>query len=138
MPKGRPKGSKNKAKEVITEKKRGRPTGSKNAPKVILPPTAESTVEPIHGFQEVMRAFGEQSYIMHSNIADMKLNPDDMTMAIERYHLKFAQMPKRIILHERNAHLLPYLYAHVPDLEAGLTVSTAIWEIKLQTPKEDE
>ena len=136
MPKGRPKGSKNKPKEV--EKKRGRPEGSKHAPKVILPPTAESTVEPILGFQAVMRASGEQSYIMHSNIADMKLNPDDMTMAIERYHLKFAQMPKRVILHERNAHLLPYLYAHVPDLEAGLTVSTAIWEIKLQTPKEDE
>ena len=122
MPKGRPKGSKNKPKEV--EKKRGRPEGSKNAPKVILPPTAESTVEPILGFQAVMRAFGEQSYIMHSNIADMKLNPDDMTMAIERYHLKFAQMPKRIILHERNAHLLPYLYTDtIAKIEAIISIT---------------
>jgi len=32
---GRPKGSKNKAKEVITEKKRGRPVGSTNKTKVI-------------------------------------------------------------------------------------------------------
>ena len=138
MPKGRPKGSKNKPKEVVVETKRGRPAGSKNAPKVILPPTAESTVEPIYGFQEVMRAFGELPYMVHCNIPNMALQPDDMTKAVERYHKGFLQMPKRVILHERNKHLLPYLYAHVPDLEAGLTVSTAIWEIKLQIPKEGE
>tara|TARA_R110002020_G_scaffold461438_1_gene680373 strand:- start:276 stop:692 length:417 start_codon:yes stop_codon:yes gene_type:complete len=138
MPKGRPKGSKNKPKEVIAEKKRGRPAGSKNTPKVILPPTAESTVEPIHGFQDVMRAFGEQPYMAYCNIPDMELKPDDMPKAVERYHTKFAQLPKRIILHERNEHLLPYLYAHVPELEAGLTRSTAIWEMKLQIPREGE
>ena len=57
MPKGRPKGSKNKPKEVIPEpdtKKRGRPSGSKN---IVLPPKAEGTMEPIIGFQEVMQAF---------------------------------------------------------------------------------
>ena len=134
MPKGRPKGSKNKPKEVIVETKRGRPAGNKNAPKVILPPTAESTVEPIRGFQEVMQAFGERGYSVYCNIPDMELKPDDMPKAIEQYHERFSVLPKRIILHERNQHLLPYLYAHVPDVEMGLTRTTAIWEMKLQVP----
>ena len=139
MPKGRPKGSKNKPKEVVVEKKRGRPTGSKNTPKVILPPTAESTVEPMYGFQEVMKAFGTKlSYMVHCNIPDMQLTPSDMTNAVQRYNEGYLQMPKRAILHERNAHLLPYLYAQVPDMEVGLTRSTAIWELKFQVPEESE
>ena len=58
MPKGRPKGSKNKPKEVVAEKKRGRPVGSKNTPKVVLPPKAEGTQAPIIGCQSVSNAFG--------------------------------------------------------------------------------
>jgi len=134
MPKGRPKGSKNKLKEVVVEKKRGRPAGSKSAPKVILPPTMEGIVEPIYGFQEVSKAFGELAYMVHCNIPDMALQPNDMTKAVEKYHEGFSQMPKRVVLHERNTHLLPYLYVHVPDLEVGLVRSTALWEIKLQVP----
>jgi len=139
MPKGRPKGSKNKPKEVV-EKKRGRPIGSTNAPKVTLPPTADYMIEPIYGFQEVMKAFGEHSYMNHCNTVDMQLKPDDITKAIEKYHTGFAQMPRRVLLHERNKHLLPYLYAQVPDLEVGLVLNTALWEINLQIPykKEDE
>ena len=138
MPKGRPKGSKNKPKEVIPEpdtKKRGRPSGSKN---IVLPPKAEGTMEPIIGFQRVMQTFGELSYSIYSNILDMELKPDDMSKAIEQYHKRFAVLPKRIILHERNQYLLPYLYVHVPDVEMGLTRTTAIWEMKLQVPKENE
>jgi len=71
---GRPKGSKNKPKpEVLPEKKRGRPVGSKNT---ILPPTAEGTVEPIHGFQEVVKAFGYEQYINYANIPEMELKPE--------------------------------------------------------------
>ena len=134
MPKGRPKGSKNKTKEIIPEldtKKRGRPSGSKN---IILPPKAEGTQEPIIGFQEVMHAFGERGYSIYCNVPDMELKPGDMPKAIEQYHERFSVLPKRIILHERNQHLLPYLYVHVPDVEAGLTRNTAIWEMKLQVP----
>ena len=134
MPKGRPKGSKNKTKEIIQEldtKKRGRPSGSKN---IILPPKAEGTQEPIIGFQEVMHAFGERGYSIYCNVPDMELKPGDMPKAIEQYHERFSVLPKRIILHERNQHLLPYLYVHVPDVEAGLTRNTAIWEMKLQVP----
>ena len=133
MPKGRPKGSKNKPKEE-PKKKRGRPTGSTNAPKVILPPQAESEVEPIYGYQEVTRAFGFNGYLVHCNIPEMALSPSDMVNAVEKYHARFEQLPKRVILHERNKHLLPFLYAQVPDMEAGLTTSTAIWEMKLQLP----
>ena len=91
-------------------------------------------MEPIIGFQRVMQTFGELSYSIYSNILDMELKPDDMSKAIEQYHKRFAVLPKRIILHERNQHLLPYLYAHVPDVEMGLTRTTAIWEMKLQIP----
>ena len=134
MPKGRPKGSKNKTKEIIPEldtKKRGRPSGSKN---IILPPKAEGTQEPIIGFQEVMHAFGERGYSIYCNVPDMELKPGDIPKAIEQSHERFSVLPKRIILHERNQHLLPYLYVHVPDVEAGLTRNTAIWEMKLQVP----
>lgn len=134
MPKGRPKGSKNKPKEVVAEKKRGRPAGSKNTPKVVLPPKAEGTVEPIHGFQEVTKAFGLTEYLNYANIPDMELKPDDMGKAVERYHERFSTLPKRVVIHERNEHLLPYLYSHVPDIEAGLVLSTAIWEMKFQIP----
>ena len=70
----------------------------------------------------------------------MQLKPDDITKAIEKYHAGFSQMPRRVLLHERNKHLLPYLYAQVPDLEVGLVLNTALWEINLQIPhkKEDE
>ena len=131
---GRPKGSKNKPKEVIAEKKRGRPAGSKNTPKVELPPTAEPTIAPIYGFQEAMRAFGDEGYMVYCNIPDMQLSPDDMAKAVERYHVSFGQMPKRMLLHERNNHLLPYLYAQVGDAEVALVKNTALWEINLQVP----
>jgi len=131
---GRPKGSKNKPKEPQIDpnaKKRGRPVGSKN---VVLPPKAEGTIEPIHGFQEVMKAFGLTEYMNYANIPDMELKPDDMEKAVERYHERFSTLPKRVVIHERNEHLLPYLYSHVPDIEAGLVLSTAIWEMKFQKP----
>ena len=134
MPRGRPVGSKNKSKEIKVEpekKKLGRPTGSKNA---ILPPKAEGTVEPIYGFQEVVKAFGYGEYINYANIPDMELKPDDMAKAVERYHERFSLLPTRVVIHERNEHLLPYLYSHVPDIEAGLVLSTAIWEMKFQIP----
>jgi hypothetical protein len=133
MPKGRPKGSKNKPKEVTPEpdtKKRGRPSGSKN---IVLPPKAEGTVEPIVGFQNVTHAFGERGYAIYCNIPDMELKPDDMPKAVEGYHARYSVLPQRIIIHERNKHLLPYLYAQIPDVEVGLA-NAAIWELKLQVP----
>ena len=133
MRKGRPKGSKNKPKEVVAEKKRGRPVGSKNTPKVVLPPKAEGTQEPIIGFQSVTNAFGGRGYSIYCNIPDMELKPDDMPKAVKRYHTRYAVLPKRIIIHERNKHLLPYLYAQVPDIEVGLA-NAAIWELKFQIP----
>ena len=139
MPKGRPKGSKNKSvEEKIIEKEakpgRGRPAGSKNLPKAPLPPTVDKVPEPIRGFQEVMRAFGDKGYISLINIPKMELLPDDMVKAIEKYQTKFNTEPKCVILNERNEKLLPYLYAQIPDLECGLAGGTALWEIKLQVP----
>ena len=130
---GRPKGSKNNPKEV--EKKRGRPVGSKNTPKVQVPPIAEPTIAPIYGFQNAMKTFGDGGYMVYCNIPDMQLNPDDMIKAVEQYHVEFGQMPTRMILHKRNNHLLPYLYAQVGDVEVALIESTALWEIKLQVPQ---
>ena len=139
MPKGRPKGSKNKSEKEKVEEKvakpgRGRSTGSKNLPKAPLPPTVDKVPEPIRGFQEVTKSFGEKSYISHVNIPKMELLPDDMLKAIEKYQNKFNINPKRIILNERNEKLLPYLYAQIPGLECGLAGGTALWEIKLQVP----
>ena len=157
MPRGRPKGSKNKVKaqtvEVISTKrgrspgsknkvvepiatveaptkqpKRGRPLGSVNVPK------ADYVPEPIRGFQEVIAAFGMKGYFSYCNIPKMELLPEDMEKAVAKFRNSFSKVPTRAILHYNNEKLLPYLYAQVPNLECGLVPSTATWEIKFQYP----
>lgn len=137
MPRGRPKGSKNKVKaqtvEVTTDTtkastKRGRPVGSINVPKV------DHVPEPIRGFQEVMAAFGLKAYLNYSNVPKMELLPEDMAKAIEKYHNKFHVIPTRAILNYKNEKLLPYLHAQISDIDCGLVPSTATWEIKFQYP----
>ena len=155
MPRGRPKGSKNKVKTQtieVTTPKRGRPPGSKNkvapAPSVETPTKrgrgrpvgsinvlkADHVPEPIRGFSEVMTAFGKKGYLSYCNIPKMELLPEDMEKAVEKFHNSFSTIPLRAILNYNNEKLLPYLYAQVPDIECGLTPSTATWEIKFQVP----
>jgi hypothetical protein len=172
---GRPKGSKNKAKEVITEKKRGRPVGSTNKTKVVatkpeaIPsatvedtlmgvsitkksnrgrpigsknttqpdvPSVAYTLEPIRGFMEIMKKFGDKGYMIYQvSATSMDLTAEDMPKAVQRYKDAYGQLPKLVILHERNEKLLPYLNAQVPNIVVGLTMGgTALWEIKLQVP----
>lgn len=156
MPRGRPKGSKNKIKTQTVEvatKKRGRPSGSKNKTTVVEPtitaevstkrgrpvgsinvPKVDHVPEPIRGFQEVMAAFGLKAYLNYSNIIKMELLPEDMGKAIEKYQNKFHVIPTRAILNYKNEKLLPYLYAQAPEIDCGLVLSTATWEIKFQYP----
>lgn len=158
MPRGRPKGSKNKIKTQpveVTTAHQGRPPGSKNKETVAEPtttvktptkrgrgrplgsvnvPKANYVPEPIRGFQEVIAIFGMKGYISYSNILSMELLPEDMEKAVEKFHNAFSVMPIRAILNYNNEKLLPYLYAQVPNLECGLVPGTATWEIKFQVP----
>ena len=156
MPRGRPKGSKNKIKTQTVEvatKKRGRPSGSKNKTTAVEPtitaeastkrgrpvgsinvPKVDHVPEPIRGFQEVMAAFGLKAYLNYSNIIKMELLPEDMEKAVEKYRNKFHVMPTRAILNYKNEKLLPYLHAQISDIDCGLVPSTATWEIKFQYP----
>lgn len=158
MPRGRPKGSKNKIKTQpveVTTTNQGRPPGSKNkktveefTPKAETPtrrgrgrPVGSINVlktdyvpEPIRGFQEVIVAFGMKGYLTYNNILRMELLPEDMEKAVEKFYNAFSIKPVRAILNFNNEKLLPYLYAQVPDLECGLVNGTATWEIKFQVP----
>ena len=165
MPRGRPKGSTNKPKNVTDQKvesstaKQGRPLGSKNktvtevatssattptkrgrgrpagSVSIPMPPRVEDFPEPIRGFQEVTMAFGEKRYTTYCNTTAMEILPQDIEKAIEKYHNKFNQLPKRIILNNNNEKLLPFLHAQLPNLECGLTKGgTATWELQLQVP----
>ena len=165
MPRGRPKGSTNKPKNVTDQKvesatpKQGRPLGSKNktvtevatpnattpakrgrgrpagSVSIPMPPRVNDFPEPIRGFQEVTAAFGEKKYTVYCNTVAMEILPQDIEKAVEKYHNKFNQLPKRIILGKNSEKLLPFLHAQIPDLECGITEGgTATWELQFQVP----
>ena len=152
---GRPVGSTNKTAPVIPEvipsapvedapmgvpipKKpsRGRPVGSKNTPQPDVP-RVTYTLEPIRGFMDIMKEFGADKGFMVYQVShkSMELKAEDMPAAVQKYKDAYGKLPVRIILHERNEKLLPYLNAQVPNIVVGLVMGgTALWEIKLQAP----
>jgi len=153
---GRPVGSSNKAKAVAQKPKvvpsapvedtpmgvpipkkpnRGRPVGSKNTPQPDVPRVAY-TLEPIHGFMEIMKEHGDKGYMIYQvSATSMELTAEDMPKAVQKYKDAYGQLPKLVVLHERNEKLLPYLNAQVPNIVIGLTMGgTAMWEMKLQAP----
>jgi len=153
---GRPVGSTNKTKVVaqkpkvipsvpiepttigtpITQKpNRGRPVGSKNTHQPDIPKVAY-TLEPIRGFMEIMQKSRDKGYMIYQvSATSMELTAEDMPKAVQKYKDAYGQLPKLVILHERNEKLLSYLNAQVPNIVVGLTMGgTALWEIKLQVP----
>ena len=153
---GRPVGSSNKAKAVAQKPKvvssapvedthmgisipknpnRGRPVGSKNTPQSDVPRVAY-TLEPIHGFKEIMGEFGDKGYMIYQvSATSMELTAEDMPKAIQKYKNAYGKLPTRVILNEKNEKLLPYLNAQVLNIIVGLTMGgTAMWEMKLQVP----
>ena len=155
---GRPVGSSNKAKAVAQKPKvvssapvedtpmgvpipkkpnRGRPVGSKNTPQSDVPRVAY-TLEPIRSFMEIMTKWGGLGYMVYQvSATSMELQAEDMPKAVQKYVNHCGKLPTRAILHERNEKLLPYLNAQAPDMEIGLVMGgTALWEMKLQVPKQ--
>jgi len=153
---GRPVGSHNKTKAVAQKpkvvpsvptppitldvpvpktSKRGRPIGAKNIPQPDVPKVAY-TLEPIRGFMEIMQKFGDKGYMVYQvSATSMELQAEDMPKAVQKYMDSFGKLPTRVILHERNEKLLPYLNAEVPDVTVGLvTGGTSLWEMRLQVP----
>jgi len=135
---GRPRGSKNKPKEIIEvepTKKRGRPVGSKTVHQTDIP-KVEYTLEPIRNFMEIMKTFGDKGYMIYQvSATSMELKAEDMPKAVQKYVELYGVLPTRVILHERNEKLLPYLNAEVPNIEAGLVIGgTALWELQFQAP----
>lgn len=153
---GRPVGSHNKPKVVVQEpkaevvpvepntigvavpktSKRGRPVGSKNTPQPDVP-RVTYTLEPIRGFMDIMKEFGaDKGYMIYQvSATSMELKAEDMPKAVQKYKDAYGKLPTRVILHERNEKLLPYLNAQVPNIVAGLTMGgTALWELKFQVP----
>ena len=153
---GRPVGSSNKAKAVAQKPKvvpsapvedtpmgvpipkkpnRGRPVGSKNTHQPDIPKVAY-TLEPIRGFMEIMQKFGNKGYMVYQvSATSMELQAEDMPKAVQKYMDSFGKLPTRVILHERNEKLLPYLNAEVPNVTVGLvTGGTSLWEMRLQVP----
>lgn len=115
---------------------RGRPVGSKNTPQPDVP-RVTYTLEPIHGFMDIMKEFGADKGFMVYQVShrSMELNAEDMPKAVQKYKDAYGKLPIRVILHERNEKLLPYLHAQVPNIIVGLTMGgTALWEMKLQAP----
>jgi len=135
MPKGRPKGSKNKPKEV-PKKTRGRPVGSKNTPQPDDVPKIDYTIEIIHGFSNILQKWGDKGYMIYQvSTTSMELKAEDMPNAVQKYVDRCGTLPTRAVLHKRNEKLLPYLNAQAPNIEICLTVGgTALWEIQFQIP----
>jgi len=146
---GRPVGSLNKTKAIpavptkpttidipVTQKStRGRSVGSKNIHQSDVPQVAY-TLEPIHGFNDLLHKWGDNGYMTYQvSATSMELKAEDMPKAVQKYVDRYGILPTRAILHERNEKLLPYLNAQVPDIEVGLTMGgTALWEIQFQIP----
>ena len=153
---GRPVGSHNKTKAVAQKpkvvpsvptepttldvpvpktSKRGRPVGAKNIPQPDVP-KVPYTMEPIRGFRAIMDKFGNKGYTIYQvSATSMELQTEDMPKAVQKYKDAYGQLPKLVVLHERNEKLLPYLNAQVPNIVIGLTMGgTAMWEMKLQAP----
>jgi len=114
---------------------RGRPVGSKNTHQPDIPKVAY-TLEPIRGFMEIMQKFGNKGYMVYQvSATSMELQAEDMPKAVQKYMDSFGKLPTRVILHERNEKLLPYLNAEVPNVTVGLvTGGTSLWEMRLQVP----
>ena len=114
---------------------RGRPVGSKNTTQPDVPSVAY-TLEPIRGFMEITKKTVDKGYMIYQvSATSMELTAEDMPKAVQKYKDAYGQLPKLVVLHERNEKLIPYLNAAVPDIEIGLTMGgTALWEVKLLTP----
>jgi len=153
---GRPVGSSNKTKAVAQKPEvvpsapvedtpmgvpipkkpnRGRPVGSKNIHQPDIP-KVDYALEPIRGFTEIMKEFGDKGYTIYQvSATSMELTAEDMPKAVQKYVDHCGKLPTRAILNERNEKLLPYLNAAAPDITIGLTKGgTALWEIQFQTP----
>jgi len=118
-----------------TTSRRKQPITPRNTTQLDLP-KVEYTLEPILGFKEIIKKFGDKGYMVYQvSNKSMELKAEDMAKAIQKYKDKYRQLPTRAILNEHNEKLLPYLNAEVPNIEIGLAVGgTASWEIQLQVP----
>jgi len=116
---------------------RGRPVVSKNTSQPDVP-SVSYTMEPIRGFMEIMKKWGDLGYMIYQiSATSMELQAEDMPKAVQKYVNHWGKLPTRAILNEHNEKLIPYLNAAVPDIEIGLTKGgTALWEIQLQVPKQ--
>lgn len=130
---GRPKGSKNKAKEqkIVVEEIRikEKPVRRKSKKDYVLSDTDEMTLD----MQTIWRHMetGTKSYINLKK--NLELHKEDIPIFAKDYKKSYKRSPGYVVINPKNSHLIPYLKKEFPDISVGGSRGCALWELRFCT-----